>query len=265
MASRFGLRSLARTLQAGTAALGSFRARANASAPIAGLRTFTNSSGPSSGGFSYNALLESHPIATKSVTSMFVVGGGDWICQKFIEKREKIIWSRVATMATIGLTLCGPLLHAWFGFLFRTFPGTGLVTTLKKIACDQLIFAPLFNPLFIGYLFLLEGRPMEIVNFLKNDWFDVTVNNWKLWAPANGFNFTFVPGKFQVLFANLTGVVWNCYISWESHRHGGDNAESTTAGESDGVVATATDAHPDSSAALLAAESVVDAKKIAGN
>ena len=53
--------------------------------------------GGAAGGFSYNALLASHPILTKSVTSMVVVGGGDWICQKFIEKREQIVWRRVAT------------------------------------------------------------------------------------------------------------------------------------------------------------------------
>ena len=59
-----------------------------------------------------------------------------------------------------GLTLAGPLLHHWFGFLFRTFPGTGLTSTLKKIAMDQGLFAPVFNPLFIGYIYLLEGASL---------------------------------------------------------------------------------------------------------
>ena len=111
-----------------------------------------------SGGFSYNAYLESHPIMTKSITSMFVVGSGDLICQKFIEERETVQWKRVATMGWIGLTLAGPLLHQWFGFLFRFIPGIGPAAIAKKIAMDQLMFGPLFNPLFMGYIFLLEGR-----------------------------------------------------------------------------------------------------------
>jgi hypothetical protein len=60
--------------------------------------------------------------------------------------------------ATAGLTLAGPLLHLWFGFLFRTVPGTGMVQTAKKILMDQLLFAPIFNPLFVGYIYLLEGE-----------------------------------------------------------------------------------------------------------
>jgi protein Mpv17 len=149
---------------------------------------------------------------------MIVVGGGDWIAQKFIEKSEKISWRRVGTLGLIGLTLAGPLLHVWFGFLFRFIPGTGLLQTAKKICMDQLLFAPVFNPLFVGYIMLLEGRFHEWEGFMRNDWLMVTVNNWKLWAPANAINFTFVPGQYQVLFANFTGVIWNCYVSWKAHQ-----------------------------------------------
>ena len=37
----------------------------------------------------YDKLLVEHPIKTKSVTSGFLFGLGDFICQNFIEKNEK--------------------------------------------------------------------------------------------------------------------------------------------------------------------------------
>jgi hypothetical protein len=42
-----------------------------------------------------------------------------------------------------------------------------------------------------------QGRFHEIVDFMKNDWISVTINNWKLWGPANAINFTFIPGPYQ--------------------------------------------------------------------
>jgi len=287
---------------------------ARASARAASARRFATSTGPLA---AYNDLLLKHPILTKSVTSMCVVGGGDWVAQKFIEGRDAIVWKRVATMGLVGLTLVGPTLHHWFGFLFRVLPGTGAKATIQKTLVDQLLFAPIFNPLFVGYLYLLEGesrgrgpakrsqafrgarrclclrlhgcndehyllavrncrdadchvtnnvtaehphlalpalstplatanarsqrlihiahfllllcccfscewlpgRSDQIVDFLKNDWFSVTVSNWKLWGPAQAINFMFVPARFQVLCANCTAVAWNCFLSWKSHRN----------------------------------------------
>ena len=89
-----------------------------------------------------------------------------------------------------------------------------------------------FYALFIFFV----GRPGDIVDFMKNDWITVTMNNWSLWAPANSINFTFIPGPYQVLFANFTGVLWNCYISWKSHH----NAHAEEHDNHDDAAATAT-------------------------
>jgi hypothetical protein len=45
-------------------------------------------------------------------------------------------------MAVMGL-VSAPMLHKYFQFLDKTFPGTTFKTTLKKLTFDQLIFAPL--------------------------------------------------------------------------------------------------------------------------
>eukprot|EP00658_Telonema_sp_P-2_P040637 TRINITY_DN2904_c0_g1_i5.p1 TRINITY_DN2904_c0_g1~~TRINITY_DN2904_c0_g1_i5.p1 ORF type:complete len:211 (+),score=54.89 TRINITY_DN2904_c0_g1_i5:245-877(+) len=170
----------------------------------------------------YQRMLAERPVLTKSLTSAVVVGSGDLICQFGIEKaqnsEEGYNPRRTMNMMLIGGTLVGPTLHYWFSFLFTRIPSTSLAGTVQKMAADQLIFAPLFNPAFVSYLFLLEGRPAEILPKLQADWVNMTVSNWKLWVPAQMINFGFVPPQFQVLFANNTAVIWNTYLSWMAHQ-----------------------------------------------
>ena len=53
--------------------------------------------------------------------------------------------------------LMAPIQHRWFGFLSTTFPVTsksGTVPALKRVAFDQLIFAPIGTVLLINYVFM---------------------------------------------------------------------------------------------------------------
>ena len=78
--------------------------------------------------------------------------------------------------------LVGPTLHNWFGFLFSRFPAPGFKSTVQKIACDQLIFAPIFNPVFLLFVFGLEGRLSELPKVLEETWLEMTMKNWYLWV-----------------------------------------------------------------------------------
>jgi len=42
--------------------------------------------------------------------------------------------------------------------------------------------------------------------------------NYKIWPLANLINFSVVPLKFRVLFANVISVFWNMYLSAASNR-----------------------------------------------
>jgi protein Mpv17 len=112
----------------------------------------------------------------------------------------------------------GRTLHNWFGFLFSRFPAPGFKSTVQKIACDQLIFAPIFNPVFLLFVFGLEGRLSELPKVLEETWLEMTMKNWYLWVPSQAINFAFVPVQYQVLWANFTAVGWNTYLSWAAHK-----------------------------------------------
>ena len=103
-----------------------------------------------------------------------------------------------------------------------------------RMAADQLLFAPLFNPVFICFVYALEGRLADAPDTLRNEWLNITVSNWKLWAPAQALNFLLVPVQFQVMFANWVAVVWNTYLSWKSHKDDEDEAGGGGAADGDG-------------------------------
>lgn len=41
---------------------------------------------------------------------------------------------------------------------------------------------------------------------------------WSIWIPSMAYMFAYVPGKYQVLFSNSVGFVWNVYLSWRTHQ-----------------------------------------------
>lgn len=59
---------------------------------------------------------------------------------------------------------------------------------------------------------------------------DTLIANWKLWVPAMAINFKFTPVKYQVLYANAVGFVWNIFLSFQSFkpRITGDGEEPPT-------------------------------------
>lgn len=42
--------------------------------------------------------------------------------------------------------------------------------------------------------------------------------NWLLWIPAQFINFKFVPPNLRVLAVNVVALVWNVYMSFQSHK-----------------------------------------------
>jgi hypothetical protein len=121
-------------------------------------------------------------------------------------------------MFLLGGVLIGPSLHAWYGMLNRFIPDPSSRGALLRLAADQLIFAPTFIPLVLVSILGMEGKLSEFPQKLKDDYWNSLVANWKLWIPFNFVNFRFIPGNFQVLFANGVSIVWNCYISFIGYK-----------------------------------------------
>jgi protein Mpv17 len=158
-------------------------------------------------------------FAPQAVTSAIIGGIGDLTCQLAIENREKCDVKRLAIFTFMNAAFIAPVIHTWFARLHRLVPGEGAAVVAKRLLADQLAFAPLFVPSFLGCLLTLEGHPHPLRKVAHVYWPTMQAN-WLLWVPAQAVNFALVPLHFQVLFGNSVGFVWSVYLSWRSHNQG---------------------------------------------
>lgn len=114
----------------------------------------------------------------------------------------------------------GPGLRFWYGFLNKHVGSQGTTVVLKKVALDQLVFAPIFLGFLLGVLGAMQGQTMdENVKNIKRDYLDVLANNYKVWPLVQLTNFYLVPLNYQVLLVQVVAVFWNTYISWKTNVH----------------------------------------------
>jgi len=182
--------------------------------------------GPSNGGAQgsksllqrYMQLLDEKPIAAKVLTSVVIGGAGDVACQLLVDNDRPFSFRRLFNMAFLGAVLVAPCLHVWYGFLAKTIPGSSWLAVGKRLAADQLVFAPSFVALFFCAMATVQGAPEESVKRLQDGWLDAVVMNYKIWPLAQVINFRFIPVQHQVLFANFVALFWNTYLSFATNK-----------------------------------------------
>lgn len=172
----------------------------------------------------YSSKLDSHPITTKCLTAGVIAGFGDVVCQGIQEQldenpKEGTFLSRWDVMRTgrfalLGGGLVGPAIHAWYLFLSRAAPGTGMRSVLQRVVMDQFLFTPAFVPIWLASLWTLEGREGWTMADLQSELAVIIPINWCVWFPAGIVNFKFVPVKYQVLFQNVVALFWNAFLSY---------------------------------------------------
>lgn len=75
---------------------------------------------------------------------------------------SEIDWGRTIRFTFVGATVLAPALHVWYGFLIRALPGTAPATVVKRVALDQLLFAPVFLAGFLSTVMLLDGKAAKV-------------------------------------------------------------------------------------------------------
>ncbi|KAF9892555.1 hypothetical protein FE257_001664 [Aspergillus nanangensis] len=116
-----------------------------------------------------------------------------------------------------------PVQFQWFGFLSRAFPLTKKNPTLpalKRVAVDQLIFAPFGTDspsglvCFFTFMTIAEGGGRRALTRKFQDAYLPTLKaNFVLWPAVQILNFRVVPIQFQIPFVSTIGIAWTAYLS----------------------------------------------------
>uniref|UniRef100_A0A7E4VSH1 Mitochondrial inner membrane protein Mpv17 n=1 Tax=Panagrellus redivivus TaxID=6233 RepID=A0A7E4VSH1_PANRE len=107
-----------------------------------------------------------------------------------------------------------PILSIWIKRLERV-KGPSNYAIWKRLALDQLLFAPIFTGTIVFNLRLLEGNGIKSAyKRLCRDYTDIMTNFYKLWPVVQLINYSFVPLNYRVVFIQAVALLWNVYLSF---------------------------------------------------
>ncbi len=99
--------------------------------------------------------------------------------------------------------IMAPLQHRWFAFLHKTFPmnnGGATANALKRVAFDQLLFAPCGLACFFTFMTVTEGGGRRAVARKFQDVYIPALKaNYMVWPAVQILNFRVVPIQFQIV------------------------------------------------------------------
>ncbi|KAJ6627149.1 hypothetical protein B0H10DRAFT_1995678 [Mycena sp. CBHHK59/15] len=179
-----------------------------------------------------------HSFDARPHTTLAITGGcfnalGDIVAQvshnilrKDHDERSAFDPIRTFRFFVFGATI-SPFLGRWNAFLERQFPlrainGTGKVSLKalsKRVACDQIVMAPIGLVAFLGSMGVMEGRNRKQIGQKYSDLFMPTlITNWEVWPIVQFVNFRYMPLAYRVPFQSMCGLFWTLYLSTVNSR-----------------------------------------------
>ncbi|PSC72962.1 peroxisomal membrane [Micractinium conductrix] len=161
---------------------------------------------------------------------------GDALCQciraRTAGREARLDWRQSARFGLVGLTLHGPFFFHGFRWLDARFGAAAtLQKALVKTAAGQITLFPLYTASFFMYMGILEGLPPAQAAIKVQRVLPPTLMTGSMfWPAANVLNFMFVPPTYRVLYANVAGLFWNAWLSYENSTKGQVAAAAGAAG-----------------------------------
>eukprot|EP00918_Siedleckia_nematoides_P051316 GHVU01112303.1.p1 GENE.GHVU01112303.1~~GHVU01112303.1.p1 ORF type:complete len:186 (+),score=19.24 GHVU01112303.1:140-697(+) len=169
----------------------------------------------------YMKVLNKRPLVTQALSAGILMGMGDTIAQVAVEKKglKNYDVPRTTKFFLFGTIVLGPGLKAWYVLLDKLYKGQGALTTIKKVATDQTILAPVLLCVVLGSINFWNTYSVQAVKAkLKQDYKEVLITNYKVWPAAQLINFYFVPLQLRVVYVQVIALFWNTYIAYIGNR-----------------------------------------------
>ncbi|KAK9712149.1 hypothetical protein K7432_007351 [Basidiobolus ranarum] len=196
----------------------------------------------------YTHRLQTHPLSTLMVTNGALAIISDALAQQIsktpnpapsegdafinteaVVGQDEYNYVRTARLSFYGFATA-PLFNKWYTFLDKRFPmplnqakeatksglkNPAVKALLKRVATDQILFAPFAIGLFFVSISVLEGASWEgIKEKFEKAYVPGLLGNYQLWPLAQLVNFFYVPLSLRVPFSSTVGIFWNAYLSW---------------------------------------------------
>jgi len=166
----------------------------------------------------YTEWLESMPLLVKSISAGILLGVGDYVSQKYENKRE-IDVGRLLRVMLFASLLGAPVLHIWYGLLDSLWPGQNAQNIIIKLLLDQCLFTPLSIVLFFSLLGIGEGKSMkEVGSDLRINFLPTLKTSLTIWPLASFVNFCFIDARYRLVFIGCVSIFWNSYLSSVKHQ-----------------------------------------------
>ncbi|ORY02720.1 hypothetical protein K493DRAFT_207892 [Basidiobolus meristosporus CBS 931.73] len=196
----------------------------------------------------YTKRLHTHPLSTLALTNGALAIVSDILAQSIskppnpappeednfvntesVREEQKYNFARTARLSFYGFATA-PLINKWYTVLDKGFPlpkasSSGMRSNVvkavvKRVAADQILFAPFGLVLFFTGISIMEGASWEgIKDKFEKAYLPGLIANYQLWPLAQMVNFFYVPLKLRVPFASTVGVFWTAYLSWLNSRN----------------------------------------------
>jgi hypothetical protein len=146
--------------------------------------------------------------------------------------REELLRSPRRTVELMGTRIViTPILMKWYKLLSVVFPGTRFAMVAARVACDQLLWAPVFMVAFFPIIGMSRGMsPSDAWKQGQEKlWPALKVShacaaselgdgcaqaNWMVWSVFHTFNFRFVPLEHQILATAAMSILWSGVLSY---------------------------------------------------
>ena len=168
------------------------------------------------------SFLKKHPLVTSLLSNTCKAVLADVITQKVLENRRNIDKRRTLIFGTFGLVYLGGWQHLLFCKLFSRVSNIMQnynVSTIQRSCVltflDMGVHTPFFYyPAFYTIKCVAENKSFaDVKEMYKNNIGQDLISIWKIWIPAQIYNFNYVPLYLRMPFITSVSFIWTMILS----------------------------------------------------